>query len=233
MDIETMCKETDRILEARGQSLKISNKDDNHTGQETHMVQERQHKRCTNCSRFGHTIEQCRHRGGGKKQLCSGCKLHGHLVDTCRHASEFGGMMRIRNYTGKDNYKKPISSKLNMNMYNASKPKVTNDRMKLAQGKVNGQVVHVLRDSGCSTVCINKNLVSPRQLTGRYQYCTLMDGTVMMFQTAVVSLDTPYITKDKITVLCIENCEFDIVVGDVPGAKCTLSLDIEMVRDIV
>ena len=222
--IETMCKEADRFLEARGQTLKINNKDDNHTRQETHMVQER-HKRCTNCSRFGHTVEQCRHRGGGKEQLCSGCKLYGHLIDTCRHASEFGGMMRVRNYTDKDNYKKPISSKLNRNMYNASKPKATNDRLKLAQGKVNGQVVNVLRDSGCSTVCINKNLVSPRQLTGRYRHCTLMDGTVRKFQTAVVSLDTPYITKDKITVSCIENYEFDIVVGDVPGAKCTCSPD--------
>ena len=95
VDIDTMCNEADRYLEARGQTLRISTKDDsaNNARQENQMVQQRQHRQCTNCSRLGHTVEQCRYKGGGKEQLCSRCNIYGHLVDTCRHASEFGGMM--------------------------------------------------------------------------------------------------------------------------------------------
>ena len=227
IDIDTMCNEADRYLEARGQTLRISTKDDSDSNarQENQMVQQRQHRQCTNCSRLGHTVEQCRHKGGGKEQLCSRCNIYGHLVDTCRHASEFGGMMRIRNYPKKDTYQRTISSNMNINMSNTKKPGVTSNQMKTAQGKINGQVVNVLRDSGCSTVCVNKDLVSQRQFTGKYKHCTLMDGTVRKFQTAVVNVDTPYIKKDKITVLCIENPEVDVVVGEVPGAKCSCSPD--------
>ena len=222
-----MCNEADRYLEARGRTLRISTKDDSASNarQENQMVQQRQHRQCTNCSRLGHTVEQCRHKGGGKEQLCSRCNIYGHLVDTCRHASEFGGMMRIRNYPKKDTYQRTISSNMSINMSNTKKPGVTSNQMKTAQGEINGQVVNVLRDSGCSTVCVNKDLVSQRQFTGRYKHCTLMDGTVRNFQTAVVNVDTPCIKKDKISVLCIENPEVDVVVGEVPGAKCSCSPD--------
>ena len=214
-----MCNEADRYLEARGQTLRISAKDDSNTRQKNQMVQQRQHRQCTNCSRFGHTVEQCRHKGGGKEQLCSRCNIYGHLVDTCRHTNEFGGMMRIRNYTKKDTYQRTISSNMNINTNNTKKPADTSDQMKTAQGKVNGQVVNVSRDSGCSTVYVNKDLVSQRQFTGRYKHCTLMDGTVRKFQTAVVNVDTPYIKRDKMTVLCIENPEVDVVVGGGPRGQ--------------
>ena len=173
MDVETMCNKAERYrtLEAWGQTLRAGNKDDSNTRQENQMVQQRQHKQCTNCSRISHTIEQWRHKGGGKEQLCSKCNIYGHLADTCRHTSEFGGMMRIRNYIKKDTYQRPMSSKMSINMGNRKKPADTNDQMKLAHGK-SEQVVNVLRDSGCSTVCVYKDLVSQRQFTGRYKNCT-------------------------------------------------------------
>ena len=61
------------------------------------------------------------------------------------------------------------------------------------EGKINGHRVTILRDSGCSTVCVNKRLVKPEQLTGIYKTCRLMDGTNRRFETATVNLDTPYI----------------------------------------
>ena len=44
-----------------------------------------------------------------------------------------------------------------------------------------------------------------------------MDGTTRRFETAIVALDTPYLKSDKIAVLCTENPEVDLVIGEVPG----------------
>ena len=47
-----------------------------------------------------------------------------------------------------------------------------------------------------------------------------MDGTEKTFQAAVVNIDTSYIRGKQMPVLCIDNPEYDIVVGEVKGAKC-------------
>ena len=40
------------------------------------------------------------------------------------------------------------------------------------------------------------------------------------FETAIVNVDTPYIKGNQVQALCIENPEYDLVVGDVLGARC-------------
>ena len=94
------------------------------------------------------------------------------------------------------------------------------NRLKPVKGIINGHMVDTLRDSGCSTICMDKKLVQPNQLTGRYQTCRLMDGTERRFEIARVNLNTPYIKQEGVLVLCVKDLEFGIVVGDVPGALC-------------
>ena len=71
---------------------------------------------------------------------------------------------------------------------------------------------------------MNKRLVAPKQLTGRYKICTLMDGAEKRFETAIVDIDTPYI-KQRMQVVCVENPEFDLIIGDVDGARCKCNPD--------
>ena len=66
-------------------------------------------------------------------------------------------------------------------------------------------------------MCVNKKFVLPEQLTGRYKTCQLKDGTEKRFETATISIDTPYIKHGQIPVLCIEDPEVDRIIK---GARC-------------
>ena len=94
------------------------------------------------------------------------------------------------------------------------------NRFQPAKGKVNNHVVNTVRDTGCSTVCVNKKLVLPEQFTGRHKMCDLIDGTTKTFETAKVNIDTPYIRRKHMPVMCIENPPYDLVIGEVEGARC-------------
>ena len=227
-DVESMVMQADRYLEAHRQKLSMDNcnKDDNEDKRDKHMrVEQRQHKECSNCKRVGHTIEQCRHRGGGNEQICTRCHMYGHSVDTCRKVMEFGGALRT-GQTKKQDERSTPNKKMNISPHNTNKP-TTDNQIQLVTGKVNGQLVTMLRDSGCSTVCVNRFLVSPRQLTGGFKYCKLMDGSTRRFEIAIVNLDTPYVRQDRASVLCIDNPEFDLVVGEIPGVRCKCNPDPE------
>ena len=100
------------------------------------------------------------------------------------------------------------------------------DILKPTKGRINGHVATTLRDTGCTTVCVNDKLVLPKQRTGRYKTCTLIDGTRKRFEIATVDLDTPYIKQNQVSVMCVKKLEFDIVVGDVPGARCKCNPDL-------
>ena len=69
---------------------------------------------------------------------------------------------------------------------------VLTERMPVKEGKVNGQSVSVLRDSGCSGIVIRRSLVRDEQLTGLQQLCVLIDGTVRRVDEAEVEVQTPF-----------------------------------------
>ena len=48
----------------------------------------------------------------------------------------------------------------------------------------------------------------------------LMDGSERLLETALVNLDTPYIKQSQVVAMCVENPEYDIVVGNIQGARC-------------
>ena len=52
-----------------------------------------------------------------------------------------------------------------------------------------------------------------------------MDGTEKRYEVARVDLDTPYVKQDQVAVLCVEDLEFDIIVGEVLGARCQCDPD--------
>ena len=91
-------------------------------------------------------------------------------------------------------------------------------RMPTKEGYLSGKCVTVLRDTGCSTVVVRKDLINPDQLTGKSQSCVLVDGTVKTFPIAKVYIDTPYFTGSA-SCLCMENPVYDIVIGNIDGAR--------------
>ena len=86
------------------------------------------------------------------------------------------------------------------------------------KGVVVDQPVIVLRDTGCSTVVVRKDIVADHQLTGRIQPCILLDGTVPRVPVASIAVDTPFLTGE-VQALCMENPLYDLIIGNVTGAR--------------
>ena len=91
-------------------------------------------------------------------------------------------------------------------------------RMPVSQGKVNGHVVTLLRDTGCSGVVIKRELVKDEQLNGKSQLCVLIDGTKLQAPVANVHIDTPYYTGN-VEAWCMNNPVYDLILGNIEGAR--------------
>ena len=97
---------------------------------------------------------------------------------------------------------------------------VLTERMPVKEGKVNGQSVSVLRDSGCSGTVIRRSLVRDEQLTGLQQLCVLIDGTVRRVDEAEVEVQTPFFSG-KVKAMCMQKPIYDLIVGNIPGVRGT------------
>ena len=100
------------------------------------------------------------------------------------------------------------------------------DTMPVCQGFVNGKTTNVLRDTGCSTAVVRRDLVLEEQLTGEERICVLIDGTARKFQVAIIEVDTPYLTG-KIEALCMPSPVYDLILGNVTGVREPTDPDVE------
>jgi len=71
---------------------------------------------------------------------------------------------------------------------------------------------------------------------GTTSLCMLIDGTVKRFPTAIVELDTSYLSG-RVQALCVDDPVHDVIIGNVPGAKnpqlnCESSTPMTIVPDI-
>ena len=74
---------------------------------------------------------------------------------------------------------------------------VANDQdLPVCDGYVGGHNVRVLRDSGCSSSAVKRDLMTTNQLTGKEHSCLLIDGMIRQFPLAKISVDTPFFTGE-------------------------------------
>ena len=98
------------------------------------------------------------------------------------------------------------------------------DNMPVSEGYLNGKAVNVLRDSGCSTVVIRRDLIEDSQLTGAELRCILIDGTIRKVPVAKVILDTKYF-KGEIDAVCMRKPLYDVIIGNIAGVNDNWSQD--------
>ena len=90
--------------------------------------------------------------------------------------------------------------------------------MPVVQGLINDHKVQVLRDTGCSGVIVRQKLVKPEQYTEQIQTCMLINGDIIRVPIVRVYIDTPHLTKE-VDAMCRKNPIYDVVVGNVDGAR--------------
>jgi len=215
-----MCMDSERFLEAHGiqlcQNNAYSNKYKDDTGKKsfsssvkTQQQQDetyRSGKECFNCHKLGHTRSECRNKGGGNEQICTSCKLYGHTTDICRNKSVAASLQTKE---------KPQDS-----CYAVSCSDSYEERLGCVKARVGDRVVTALRDSGCSTICVDRKLVRDDQLTGETKVCKLADGSERKLKVALIDIDSPYLTRARVVAMCMDDPTFALIIGDVEGATC-------------
>jgi len=90
--------------------------------------------------------------------------------------------------------------------------------MPVVKGRVGERSVDVLRDTGCSGIVVKKDLVSEDQFTGDCNVMLLIHSTARKVPIAKIDVDTPYL-KGQVEAQCLPDHIYDLVVGNVPGAR--------------
>ena len=88
-----------------------------------------------------------------------------------------------------------------------------------------GKDATVIRDTGCSTVVIRKSLVPENDLTGELGSYVTLDGEVKEAPWCETYIKTLYYTG-KVRAMVLENPIYDIVIGNVTGAKDATQKDV-------
>ncbi|XP_041365121.1 uncharacterized protein LOC121380393 [Gigantopelta aegis] len=88
-----------------------------------------------------------------------------------------------------------------------------------------GKDTTIIRDTGCSTVVIRKCLVPENDMTGEIGSYVTLDGEVKEAPWCETYIKTPYYTG-KVRAMVLDNPIYDIVIGNVIGAKDATKRDI-------
>ena len=91
-------------------------------------------------------------------------------------------------------------------------------QMPVVKGRVGEKCVDVLRDTGCSGIVVKRDLVSEDQFTGDFNVMLLIDNTARKVPIAKIVVHTPYL-KGQVEAQCLPDPIYDLVIGNVPGAR--------------
>lgn len=92
------------------------------------------------------------------------------------------------------------------------------ETMPVREGLVGRSKVLVLRDSGCNSVLVKKDLVQEGEYTGKEVTCVLADGTKRVFPVARINVHSPFY-KGQVEALSMDNPVYDLVIGNIEGAR--------------
>ena len=107
--------------------------------------------------------------------------------------------------------------------------------MPVIRGRLHDKEVNVLRDTGCSTVVVRRDLVPDEALTGKT--IVLIDGTAGRMPTAMIDIETQFYTG-RIEAVCMKNPIYELIIGNVIGVSnepemCEVADDNTKRKDVV
>ena len=176
------------------------------------------------------------------KASCSLCKKQGHTVQTCFFKNQSDGVRKCfrcgdtnliikqcskqKEGVGSAVMIKPLQEQIKgvtprrglMERYKDLAAEEISELLNvpISEGKVNGQNVMVMRDSGFGLAAVRASLVKQDQYLDKYDDFLLMDCTPRTFQRAQIFVESQYYTGE-LEVLVVDNPVVDLVFGNVNG----------------
>lgn len=162
-------------------------------------------------------------------RTCYYCKKKGHIAKYCKlksgQSSYFVKDVRMQQNVSNDSPQGKGSPSQSFHVSSLEKPTITVDRsLPVTFGTMNGVNVKILRDSGSTLVVVRKNLVKGTQFNGETAKLIFANGETAMVPKAVIYLDCPLFVGE-IEAACLENVPFDVLLGNIPNAKCACSVE--------
>ncbi|XP_064467875.1 uncharacterized protein LOC135378716 [Ornithodoros turicata] len=233
--LDETCKRADKYLEAQG--LRTMGK-----AEEEPVAPKSVARKPTGCmlrGEMGHRASDCRTAFTRQRQgACWSCGETGHRSVNCpkrglesgaKNACVMGVGSGLVNYGSVSYREQPLEGRYTgcttvpkEYLVNAVHSRNGDRRTTLrwSKGRVNGQSVEVLRDTGSNMVIVRRGLVKDSQLTGRYVVVRLADGTPRWLPEAVISIATPYLSGNVVA-YCMNAPIGDLLVGNVTGTRRT------------
>ena len=90
--------------------------------------------------------------------------------------------------------------------------------MPLATGKVDKNVVEVLRDTGFNDVIVRRELVKQDDFTGSMGYVMAIDRTLKEASIAEITANTPYYAGAT-QAICLRDPMLNLIIGNISGAR--------------
>jgi len=155
---------------------------------------------CYSCGQPGHIRKDCKRKparsgSSNRTNFASSCRVLSVDKSDCHHDIAVEGTLDLR-----------CGCKLPYVGCLALRSTVVPGDLELpvCSGTVNGRTVSVLRDTDCTMAVIRRTLVTAEQLTSRFKYHRMIDGTVRRTETALVHVESPYFTGD-VECLCFDS----------------------------
>lgn len=228
--LDELANLTDRFLEAQNLTNIGKGPDPakESSGKPTEASRKPQLK-CILCHRFGHLAPDC--RNPPKQMLkCKLCGKTGHVTETCRNQHGNNKPSSSCAFSEPDSARagarktaKRPGGKIPCSSHHDDKNvqgtiRFLADGMPVVEGLLLGREVRVLRDTGCNTAIVRRELVPDVCLTGKKISVVLLDRSTSHLPEAIVQVNTPYFTG-MLKVACMDQPLYDLVLGNLPGVR--------------
>ena len=191
--------------------------------------------RCFRCNGIGHTSRECLfERNDVGIRRCFICNLSGHLAKDCRarpNARQNAAVASVRHIeqvhdqrenmetdNGHEDYVTTSSGRRVPMFSSVCVQPGARTNLPIVKGLIGEQEAETLRDTGSTGIMVKKRYVSDHQLTGKFGSVKLFDTSVIEGAFADIVIDTPYL-KGRVEALCLPNMLYDLVIGNVSGAR--------------
>ena len=227
-----------KTFKDKNNSKKIETNENTKEGKESSGL------KCYNCGKMGHRSASCPSKANSEKKHCALCKRDGHSTKQCRKYSEIRALVACceEEDLGQQDTAE-VSSVCHVETIGAPSaiddcikdgmlclkngswvPVLSatvlsrDDRMPVRKGRIGDSIVKTLRDTGCSTVVVKQKFVKPEDYTGATAVMRMIDNSMRKLPMASISVDTPFY-KGEVHAICIPEAPYDLVIGNIPGAR--------------